>query len=93
MDPLLTLVLIIPGFFVLGVAVQWLLTRFAVSALNSLLATFGLTAIIESLIQFFWTADFRRLAVSLQSNGPCRSSRLFFDADARFLRVDLVERP
>jgi branched-chain amino acid transport system permease protein len=61
MDPLLTLVLILPAFFALGVAVQWLLTRFSVSALNSLLATFGLTAIIESIIQYFWTADFRRL--------------------------------
>ena len=51
MDPLLTLVLIVPLFFVLGVAVQWLLARFAVSPLNSLLATFGLTAIIEAGIQ------------------------------------------
>jgi len=61
MDPLLTLVLIIPTFFALGVAVQWLLARFAVSPLNSLLATFGLTAIIEAGIQGVWTADFRKL--------------------------------
>jgi len=61
MDPLLTLALIVPGFFALGVAVQWLLARFAVSPLNSLLATFGLTAIIEAGIQGVWTADFRKL--------------------------------
>ncbi len=61
MDPLLTLALIVPLFFVLGVAVQWLLTRFSVSPLNSLLATFGLTAIIEAGIQAGWTADFRKL--------------------------------
>jgi branched-chain amino acid transport system permease protein len=61
MDPLLTLALIIPAFFALGVAVQWLLARFAVSPLNSLLATFGLTAIIEAGIQGVWTADFRKL--------------------------------
>jgi branched-chain amino acid transport system permease protein len=60
-DPLATLVLIVPLFFVLGVAVQWLLSRFSVSPLNSLLATFGLMAIIEAVIQFFWTADFRKL--------------------------------
>ena len=61
MDPLLTLVLIIPLFAALGVLVQWLLARFAVSPLNSLLATFGLAAIIEAGIQSVWTADFRKL--------------------------------
>ncbi len=61
MDPLATLALIVPGCFVLGMAVQWLLSRCAVSPLNSLLATFGLTAIIEAGIQYFWTADFRKL--------------------------------
>jgi branched-chain amino acid transport system permease protein len=61
MDPLLTLALIVPLFFLLGVAVQWLLARFSVSPLNSLLATFGLAAIIEAGIQWVWTADFRKL--------------------------------
>jgi len=61
LDPLLTLVLIVPLFFALGVLVQWLLSRFAISPLNSLLATFGLTAIIEAAIQWIWTADFRKL--------------------------------
>jgi len=60
-DPLSTLALIVPLFFGLGVAVQWLLARFRVPALNSLLATFGLTAIIEAGIQGVWTADFRKL--------------------------------
>jgi branched-chain amino acid transport system permease protein len=61
MDPLLTLALIVPLFFLLGVAVQWLLSRYALTPLNSLLATFGLTAIIEAFIQYVWTADFRKL--------------------------------
>jgi len=60
-DPFLTLAVIVPVFFTLGMAMQWLLMRFRVSPLNSLLATFGLTAIIEALIQYFWTADFRKL--------------------------------
>lgn len=60
-DPLLTLALIAPGFFLIGIALDWLLTRFKVSPLNSLLVTFGLTVIVESLIQSIWTADFRRL--------------------------------
>jgi branched-chain amino acid transport system permease protein len=61
MDPLLTLVIIVPLFAALGAAVQWLLARFSVSPLNSLLATFGLAAIIEAGIQGLWTADFRKL--------------------------------
>lgn len=60
-DPLATLAIIVPLFFVLGVAIQWLLARFRVSPFNSLLATFGLTAIIEAGIQGVWTADFRKL--------------------------------
>src|SRR5215212_19147 len=36
-DPLAALALIVPLFFALGVGVQWLLARFRVSTLNSLL--------------------------------------------------------
>ena len=61
MDPFVTLAVIVPAFFVLGVALHWLLARFAVSAFNSLLITFGLTVIIEASIQWIWSADFRRL--------------------------------
>ena len=32
-----------------------------ISPLTSLIVTFGLTVILESLIQWLWTADFRRL--------------------------------
>src|SRR5438094_9844782 len=60
-DPLVTLLLIAPCFFVVGVALQWIFARFRVSPFNSLLVTFGLTVIVESVIQAIWTADFRRL--------------------------------
>jgi len=61
MDPLATLLVVVPCFFAVGVALQWLFARFRISAFNSLLVTFGLTVIIESVIQSVWTADFRRL--------------------------------
>ena len=61
-DPLLTLALIAPCFFAFGVLMHWLLARFAISPFNSLLVTFGLTVIIESLIQEIWTADQRIMA-------------------------------
>jgi branched-chain amino acid transport system permease protein len=76
MDPLLTLAVIVPLFFLLGVAVQWLLARFAVTPLNSLLATFGLTAIIEAGIQAGWTADFRKLE-SVYAGQKFRVGELF----------------
>jgi branched-chain amino acid transport system permease protein len=61
MDPFATLVVIVPAFFLFGVAVHWVLARFAISPFNSLLVTFGVTVIIESAIQWIWTADYRRL--------------------------------
>jgi len=75
-DPLLTLAIIVPLFAALGVAVQWLLARFSVSPLNSLLATFGLAAIIEAGIQGVWTADFRKLE-SVYAGRKFRVGELF----------------
>ncbi len=75
-DPLATLALIVPLAFAVGVAVQWLLARFRVSPLNSLLATFGLTAIVEAGIQGVWTADFRKLD-SVYAGQKLRIGELF----------------
>ena len=61
MDPLATLVVIVPAFFVLGAALQAAMARFAITPFNSLLVTFGLTGIVEAVIQGIWTADFRKL--------------------------------
>jgi branched-chain amino acid transport system permease protein len=76
LDPLVTLLVIGPLFFALGVAVQALLARAAVTELTSLLVTFGLTVIIESLIQWVWTADFRRLE-SVYGTASLRVGPLF----------------
>jgi len=61
MDPLLTLALIVPLFFAIGVAVHALLSRFSVSPFNSMLVTFGITVMVEALLQWIWTADYRKL--------------------------------
>ncbi|MFC5496032.1 branched-chain amino acid ABC transporter permease [Caenimonas terrae] len=60
-DPLLTLAIIPPLFFCIGVAMQWVLAKFEISPFNSLLVTFGITVMIESGIQGVWSADYRRL--------------------------------
>jgi len=61
LDPILTLAVIVPGFFAVGIALELGFLRFKINELTSLIVTFGLTVIIESLIQWMWTADFRRL--------------------------------
>src|SRR5258708_11579616 len=61
MDPLATLADIVPCFFALGVLMHCLFARFSVRTFNSLLVRFGFTVIIEALIQWIWTADFRRI--------------------------------
>lgn len=65
MSPFLAMALVAPGFFVLGVALQYLFARFEVDEFASVLATFGMMAIVESVIQGIWTADFRRLETPL----------------------------
>lgn len=55
-----SLLLIAPAFFVLGVALHSLFVRFKVSEFASMLVTFGMTVLIESLIQWIWSADFRK---------------------------------
>lgn len=61
LDPMISLLILPPLFFIIGVGMQWAMDRFEVTAFNSLLVTFGLTAVLESAIQGAWTADFRRL--------------------------------
>jgi branched-chain amino acid transport system permease protein len=61
MDPLATLVVIVPLFFAIGAGLHWAMARFAITPFNSLLISFGLTGIVEALIQSIWTADFRKL--------------------------------
>jgi branched-chain amino acid transport system permease protein len=63
-DPLATLLLLVPLFFAIGAALHWAMARFAITPFNSLLVTFGLTGIVEALIQSIWTADFRKLESS-----------------------------
>jgi branched-chain amino acid transport system permease protein len=64
LDPLLSLVVIVPLFFAIGAGLHAVMMRFAITPFNSLLVTFGLTGIVEALIQSIWTADFRKLESS-----------------------------
>lgn len=61
LPPWLAALAIVPAFFLLGVGLHVLFAYFRVSEFTSLLVTFGLTVVVESVIQGIWTADFRRL--------------------------------
>ena len=63
-DPFLTLCVVVPAFFIVGVGLELGFLRFKIDELRSLIVTFGLTLVLESLIQYFWTADFRRMQSS-----------------------------
>lgn len=52
--------IIVVAFFIYGVALHWLFRRFAVTEMASMLITFAFAIIVESTLQFIWTADFRR---------------------------------
>jgi len=60
-DPLVTLVLIVPLFFAIGAGIHAMLTHLRVTAFNSMLVTFGITVMVEALLQWVWTADYRKL--------------------------------
>jgi branched-chain amino acid transport system permease protein len=79
MDPLVALAVLVPLFFVLGVGLQALLARFRVDAFNSMLVTFGITVMIEALLQWIWTADYRRLETHY-SEYKLRAGSLFLPA-------------
>jgi branched-chain amino acid transport system permease protein len=51
---------IVPVFFAVGVALHALFVRFKVSEFASMLVTFGITVLIESVIQWIWSADHRK---------------------------------
>jgi branched-chain amino acid transport system permease protein len=60
-DPFLAILVVVPLFGLGGMALQWAFEHFRVSEFESLLLTFGLFIIFESLAATVWSADFRRI--------------------------------
>jgi branched-chain amino acid transport system permease protein len=74
--PWASLLLIAPGFFVLGVALHGVFVRFRVTEFASMLVTFAITVLVESLIQWIWSADFRKFE-TLYANETLRLGPIF----------------
>jgi branched-chain amino acid transport system permease protein len=64
-DPLLAMVVVVPIFFVIGALMQMFFHAVDVDEFKSLIITFGIFIILQSLIQTVWSADFRRIGIEL----------------------------
>lgn len=64
-DPLLMILVVVPAFFVLGVLMQMFFHWAKVDEFKSLIITFGIFIILQSLMQTVWSADFRRIGSDL----------------------------
>ena len=66
--PYLSGLLIVAVFFLYGVGLHWVFMRFGVAEMASMLITFSIAVIVESALQFIWTADFRRYETAYASS-------------------------
>lgn len=64
LDPFLAILVVVPIFFVLGAGLQWFFEKVRISEFNSLLVTFALLLILESVARTIWSADFRQIPVA-----------------------------
>lgn len=60
-NPLLAAVVLIPVFFLAGVAQQALIERYKVNEFASIILTFGFAMIAEAGLQWIWSADYQKL--------------------------------
>jgi branched-chain amino acid transport system permease protein len=73
-DPLLMVLVVAPLFFIVGVLVQMFFHLAKVDEFKSLIVTFGLFIIFQSVMQTIWSADFRRIGPVLN---PYETQSLF----------------
>ena len=74
LDPLLMVLVVVPLFFLVGMLVQIFFHLAKVDEFKSLIISFGLFIILQSLTQTIWSADFRRIGPGLN---PYESQSLF----------------
>lgn len=66
-DPLLITLVVVPLFFGAGALMQLFFHRAKVDEFKSLIITFGVFIILQSVMQTIWSADFRRIAPELNT--------------------------
>ncbi|GAA1318250.1 branched-chain amino acid ABC transporter permease [Leucobacter albus] len=68
MNPFLTLLITVPAMFVIGVLTQWLFFTIKASAFTSLLLTFALFIVAESVMSVIWSPDMLSMRSWLDSS-------------------------
>jgi branched-chain amino acid transport system permease protein len=60
-DPYLSLLIVVPAFFLIGIGVQRIIIQPIIHAppLNQIFATVGLSIVLQNAALFFWKADYR----------------------------------
>ncbi|MBW1765882.1 MAG: branched-chain amino acid ABC transporter permease [Deltaproteobacteria bacterium] len=68
-DPYLSLFILVPGFFLLGLAVQRIIIQPIIDAppLNQIFATVGLSIVLQNVALLFWKADYRTVRTAYSS--------------------------
>ncbi len=61
-DPLLTVAVTVPVMFVVGAVLQWAFDLLGISEFTSLLLSFGLLIVVVQAVSNIWSADFQRMA-------------------------------
>ena len=84
-DPFLVIIVVFPVFFLAGALLQVFFEWAKVDEFKSLLISFGLFIIFQSLARTIWTADFRRIG---SENNPYDSASIFVGGVA--LQVPLI---
>lgn len=65
LDPFLAMLVTAPLFFLFGVTLQLLFNQFEIDEFTSLLVTFGLFIILESVMSIIWSADYRTIPTDI----------------------------
>ena len=61
LDPFVAILVVVPVFFLAGMALQWAFEKTRINEFESLLVTFALLLIFESVARTIWSADFRQI--------------------------------
>ncbi len=61
LDPFVAILVVVPVFFLAGMALQWAFEKTRINEFESLLVTFALLLIFESIARTIWSADFRQI--------------------------------
>lgn len=82
LNPLLAPLVLLPAFFLIGGCQHLVMVRFKVDEFASVITTFGLTIVVEVLLQAVWSADFLRLDLPRLRGSTALGPILLPQADA-----------